>query len=72
MIGQVGFPFIKRARIPDVLWAFGLISKNWDPLKGMWRLPCVNPFGSRHDNIENSIIYEIFGSKVPISFLKCN
>ena len=26
------------------------LSKNWDPLKGTRRLPCVDPFGPRSDN----------------------
>ena len=50
MISWVGFPFFKRARIPDALQAFGWISRNWDPLKSMRPLPRVDLFGSGRDN----------------------
>ena len=42
-IGWVGVPFFKHAMIPNVLWVFSSILRNWDPLKDMRRLPHVDP-----------------------------
>ena len=54
MISWVGFSFFKRIRIPDALWAFGWIPKNWDSFKDTRWLSRVDLFGSGRDTKNKS------------------
>ena len=45
MLGWIEFLFFQRVSLPNALRAFGWVSGNWDPLKGLRRLPRVDPSG---------------------------
>ena len=52
LIGRVVYRYSNRlgCRMPCALQVLGWVSENWDPLKGMRRLPRVDLFESGRDN----------------------